>query len=225
MLLGRPWITNQLPPLHANGRWRRAAAAPPWPPGACPALLGLSAHCPDRCLASPGLPALAGCQTPAPSKAAAPASQSNMASMCSVQLGAPSFAQGQRLRAAARPAQARCQARPAVRCQAGATAAAPAGEPGGWLGGGRSCRCAHAWSPPRRRPPTGPRPLRPAAAPKMFQHDGTLDEVDPEMAQIIRSEKQRQVRRCAGGRREVPGARRWPSCSSRWPSCSSAFLS
>lgn len=49
-----------------------------------------------------------------------------MASMCSVQLGAPSFAQGQRLRAAAR-SQAR-QARPAVRCQAGATAAAPAGE-------------------------------------------------------------------------------------------------
>lgn len=32
----------------------------------------------------------------------------------------------------------------------------------------------------------------------MFQLDGTLDEVDPEIAQIIRSEKERQVRRaCA----------------------------
>ncbi len=33
-----------------------------------------------------------------------------------------------------------------------------------------------------------------AAAPKMFQYDGPLDEVDPEVAAIIRNEKKRQVR-------------------------------
>ncbi|EFN54918.1 hypothetical protein CHLNCDRAFT_35692 [Chlorella variabilis] len=33
----------------------------------------------------------------------------------------------------------------------------------------------------------------PPAAPKLFQYDGPLDEVDPEIASIIRSEKQRQV--------------------------------
>lgn len=32
------------------------------------------------------------------------------------------------------------------------------------------------------------------AAAKLFQKDGTLDEVDPEMAAIIRNEKKRQVR-------------------------------
>lgn len=47
----------------------------------------------------------------------------------------------------------------------------------------------------RRRCPHVPRTApRAAAAKKMFQADGTLDEVDPEMAQIIRNEKQRQVR-------------------------------
>ncbi|KAL4452492.1 hypothetical protein ABPG75_008154 [Micractinium tetrahymenae] len=33
----------------------------------------------------------------------------------------------------------------------------------------------------------------PPSAPKMFQYDGPLDEVDPEVAQIIRNEKKRQV--------------------------------
>ena len=42
----------------------------------------------------------------------------------------------------------------------------------------------------------------------MFQHDGTLDEVDPEIAQIIRSEKERQVRR-------APVADCWAASHSR----------
>lgn len=51
---------------------------------------------------------------------------------------------------------------------------------------------------PPPEPPIAAQALCPAAAPKMFQHDGTLDEVDPEIAQIIRNEKKRQVRwRCA----------------------------
>lgn len=52
--------------------------------------------------------------------------------------------------------------------------------------------------PPLPPPPLClPRTLVPwctAAAPKMFQYDGPLDEVDPEVAAIIRNEKKRQVR-------------------------------
>lgn len=35
----------------------------------------------------------------------------------------------------------------------------------------------------------------PDAEPKLFQYDGPLDEVDPEIASIIRNEKNRQVGR------------------------------
>lgn len=88
----------------------------------------------------------------------------NMASVCGMQLGAPSFAQGQRVRAAARSS-AR-PARPAVRCQAGATAAAPAGEPGR-LGGVRS-GAGPCMSPPagRRRQPTVRRAACPLQSPR-----------------------------------------------------------
>ena len=53
---------------------------------------------------------------------------------------------------------------------------------------------SNRWAPPTP-PLRGPRlKTRCPAAPKLFQYDGPLDEVDPEVASIIRNEKQRQVR-------------------------------
>ena len=60
----------------------------------------------------------------------------------------------------------------------------------------------------------------------MFQVDGTLDEVDPEMAQIIRNEKQRQVRASGAVAAAAAAAARCrllvPQCAALWgwpPAC------
>ena len=68
-----------------------------------------------------------------------------------------------------------------------------------WVGGRMrpsraTCRRQPAlWAVSPSSPPAT-LPCTPAV-PKMFQVDGTLDEVDPEIASIIRHEKERQVRR------------------------------
>jgi hypothetical protein len=98
---------------------------------------------------------------------------------------------GQRLRAAAARGSTKQQRAP-LRCRA--TLASP---PAGALdthAGSILWRRAAAAQPPSlllRLLAEGACAL--LAAPKLFQYDGPLDEVDPEIASIIRNEKERQV--------------------------------
>lgn len=117
-----------------------------------------------------------------------------------MQLNASSFMAQYGLRSAITTQRPSRQPRAGLQCRA--TLASP---PAGWgAAASAACMCVPpaATPPPRRRcnAAVAAPPCCLPAAPKLFQYDGPLDEVDPEIASIIRSEKQRQV--C----RRVPAA-------------------